>query len=76
MGLPAIVGRRSGAAELLRQGENGWICEPDDVSQLAGLMHAAATTGNRLRAAARATAEGYGIDRMARKLTDLYAKLS
>jgi hypothetical protein len=29
-----------------------------------------------LRAAARATAEGYGIDRMARKLTDLYAALA
>ena len=78
MGLPAIVGRRSGAAEAVRQGEGGWICEPEDISGLAQLMREAAraadieTTGG----AARATAEGYGIDDMARKLTDLYAILA
>jgi UDP-glucose:(heptosyl)LPS alpha-1,3-glucosyltransferase len=82
MGLPAIVGRRSGAAETLRDAESGWICEPEDISGLARLMHAAATTacdagtGNALRAAARAKAEEYGIDDMARKLTDLYAKVA
>ena len=82
MGLPAIVGWRSGAAEILRHGENGWICDPEDVSGLARLMHEAAGTvrdagaGNALRAAARASAEDYGIDPMARKLTDLYAALA
>jgi len=82
MGLPAIVGRRSGAAEILRHGENGWICEPGDVAGLAALMRAAAQAaadGGRdaaLRAAARSTAENYGIDDMARKLTDLYATLT
>ena len=81
MGLPVIVGRRSGAAELLRPGENGWICEPDDRSGLAALMRAAARAvrdergANAAGAAARGTAEGYGIDQMARKLTDLYAAL-
>jgi UDP-glucose:(heptosyl)LPS alpha-1,3-glucosyltransferase len=79
MGLPAIVGRRSGAAEVL--GEAGWICEPEDVDGLAQRMRAAARAlasgenGKTLRAAARRTAEGYGIDAMARKLTDLYAAL-
>jgi len=78
MGVPAIVGRRSGAAELLRQGENGWICEPGDIEGLAQLMgEAAAASGdNRLQGAARATAESYGIDQMARSLTDLYAALA
>ena len=76
MGLPAIVGRRCGAAEILRQGESGWICEPEDVTQLADLMRSAATAGDRPRAAARATAEGYGIDAMAQKLTQLYATLA
>jgi UDP-glucose:(heptosyl)LPS alpha-1,3-glucosyltransferase len=82
MGLPAIVGRRSGAAEILQDGENGWICEPEDISGLARLMHAAETTacdpgrGDARRAAARAKAEEYGIDDMARKLTDLYAKVA
>jgi len=69
MGLPAIVGRRSGAAEAVRHGEGGWICEPEDLSGLARLMREAAP-------AARATAEGYGIDDMARKLTELYATLA
>jgi UDP-glucose:(heptosyl)LPS alpha-1,3-glucosyltransferase len=81
MGLPVIVGRRSGAAEILRHGENGWICEPGDVAGLAQLMHAAARVAaddarsEAARAAARSTAEGYGIDEMARKLSDLYATL-
>jgi len=81
MGLPAIVGRRCGAAEVLKHGVSGWICEPEDVAGLAGLMRAAASAlasgdnGRALRAAARRTAEDYGIDAMARRLTDLYAKL-
>jgi UDP-glucose:(heptosyl)LPS alpha-1,3-glucosyltransferase len=82
MGLPAIVGRRSGGAEIVRHAENGWICEPGDVDGLAQLMHAAAHVAgdeNRdaaARAAARGTAESYGIDDMASKLTQLYASLA
>ena len=78
MGVPAIVGRRSGAAEVLRHGESGWICEPDDASGLALLMRAAADAARAegMRGAARTAAENYGIDDMARKLTDLYATLA
>lgn len=77
MGLPAIVGRRSGAAEVLRHGKGGWICEPGDLAGLARLMREAAqAAGEETGAAARATAEDYGIDDMARKLTDLYATLA
>jgi UDP-glucose:(heptosyl)LPS alpha-1,3-glucosyltransferase len=78
MGLPVIVGRRSGAAEMVRHGEGGWICEPGDIPGLARLMReAAGAAGNQAAGtAARATAEGYGIDDMARKLTDLYAALA
>jgi UDP-glucose:(heptosyl)LPS alpha-1,3-glucosyltransferase len=78
MGVPAIVGRRSGAAEILRSGENGWICEPGDVPGLAELMRAAADAARTesMSSAARAVAEHYGIDDMARKLTDLYATLA
>ncbi|HEY8068195.1 MAG TPA: glycosyltransferase family 4 protein [Burkholderiales bacterium] len=77
MGLPAIVGRRSGAAEVMRHGQGGWICEPGDLAGLARLMREAAqAAGDETGAAARATAEGYGIDDMARKLTDLYATLA
>ncbi len=78
MGLPAIAGRRSGAAEMLRHGEGGWICEPGDIPGLARLMREAALAAGSAAAgaAARATAEGYGIDDMARKLTELYASLA
>jgi UDP-glucose:(heptosyl)LPS alpha-1,3-glucosyltransferase len=81
MGLPAIVGRCSGAAEIMRHGDNGWICEPEDIGGLANLMHVAARVAaddnkrEAARAAARSTAESYGIDEMARKLTDLYGML-
>ncbi len=79
MGLPAIVGRRSGAAEVVRHGESGWICEPGDVDGLARLMgEAARSSGEAVRGmenAARRAAEACGIDEMARKLTELYATL-
>jgi len=72
-----IVSRRSGAAELVRAGENGWVCEAHDEIGLASLLaHAAASAQDeKMRAAARASAEGFGIDEMARKLTELYAAL-
>jgi UDP-glucose:(heptosyl)LPS alpha-1,3-glucosyltransferase len=78
MGLPAIVGRRSGAAEILRHGESGWICEPGDVPGLARLMSEAALAARDTKAgaAARSTAEHHGIEDMARKLSVLYASLA
>ena len=78
MGLPSIVSRRSGAAEILQHGESGWICEPADAPGLARLMSEAvgAARGTEVSAAARAAAEDYGIDNMARKLTELYSTLT
>jgi UDP-glucose:(heptosyl)LPS alpha-1,3-glucosyltransferase len=78
MGLPAIVGRRCGAAEILRPGESGWICDPDDRDGLAHLLREAARApgDNSRPAAARAAAEAYGIDAMALRLTELYASLA
>lgn len=75
MSLPVIVGRRSGAAELVRAGENGWVCDPEDVAGLARLMQQAAVASGRMDAAARLTAERYGLDEMAGKLTRLYGAL-
>ena len=77
MGVPGIVSRQCGVAELLRPGENGWICEPHDAAGLAALLATAAgeARGEGMAAAARATAEGLGIDEMAEKLTTLYATL-
>jgi UDP-glucose:(heptosyl)LPS alpha-1,3-glucosyltransferase len=77
MGLPAIVSRRCGAAEIIESGANGWVCEPDDVAGIARLMRAAdeAIRSEHMAAAARASAERFGIDAMAAKLTELYSTL-
>jgi UDP-glucose:(heptosyl)LPS alpha-1,3-glucosyltransferase len=78
MGLPAIVGRRSGAAEIVRHGECGWICEPGGVGALAHMMREAADIagGTAAAEAARAASERYGIDDMTRKLIRLYDALA
>ena len=77
MGVPIIVSRRCGAAELLREGANGWLCEPADARGLAGLMRLAAERAHDrdLKAAARASAEPFGVEAMARELQQLYAGL-
>jgi len=77
MGLPVIVGRRSGAVEIVEAG-SGWTCDPGDVPGLALAMRAAARAAQLpgAAAAARGVAERYGIDDMARKLNALYASLT
>ncbi len=78
MGLPAIVGRRSGAAEIVQHGESGWVCDPGDAAGLARLMQEAAETAasGRAASAARSTAERYGMDDMSRRLLELYRTLA
>lgn len=81
MGLPALVGRCSGAAEVVEDGVNGWVCDPSDPAGLAVLMQRAsgaagdAPRREAMQAAARRTAERFGLDAMARQLTELYGKL-
>ena len=81
MGLPALVGQCSGAAEIIEAGTNGWVCDPADSAGLARLMQrASAEVGNAsrragLRLAARRTAERFGLEAMARQLTTLYGTL-
>ena len=77
MGVPAVVSRRCGTAELMREGENGWICEPNDAAGLAALLRpaAAAARAERMLAAARSSAEHCGMDDMAKRLSELYTAL-
>ena len=77
MGLPAIVSERCGAAEIIESGVNGWICPPDDVQGIAGLMQQAdlELRNKSFETAARATAERFGVDAMAAELKLLYEKL-
>ena len=75
-GLPVIVSRQCGAAEIVEHGRSGWVCDADAPESLATLMiEAAAAPRAQLGAAARATAEGFGVDRMASRMIDLYEKL-
>jgi UDP-glucose:(heptosyl)LPS alpha-1,3-glucosyltransferase len=77
MGLPVIVSARCGAAEVVEPGRNGWICQPDDVPGIARLLEEAerALRAGRPGEAARATAERFGIDAMAKQLVELYKTL-
>jgi UDP-glucose:(heptosyl)LPS alpha-1,3-glucosyltransferase len=78
MGLPVIVSNHAGAAEIIVHGVNGWVCEPDDPAGLARLMREAdgAMRNGALPAAARASAERYGMDAMAGNLAALYERLA
>lgn len=75
MGLPAIVSRRTGAAEIVEDG--GWVCEPDDPAGLAALLQEAdrATRDDEASRRARRVAERYGMEEMALKLAALYKEL-
>jgi UDP-glucose:(heptosyl)LPS alpha-1,3-glucosyltransferase len=78
MGLPAIVGRRCGAAEIIQPGVNGWMCEADDAAGLARLMHEAdrALREGGIGAAPRSSVERFGLDSMAGELVSLYRELA
>jgi UDP-glucose:(heptosyl)LPS alpha-1,3-glucosyltransferase len=80
MGLPAIVSTQCGAAELVRTGDNGWVCAPDDAAALAACMQEAAElafspAGQVAGEAARRSAESFGIDMMAEQMVALYRAL-
>jgi UDP-glucose:(heptosyl)LPS alpha-1,3-glucosyltransferase len=77
MGLPAIVSARSGAAEAIEAGVNGWLCDADDARGLARLLRGAdeALRAASMAAAVRSSAERFDIDAMARELAALYARL-
>ncbi len=78
MGMPVVVSERSGAAEVVRSGENGWVCKPDDVPALARIMHDTdrAMRDDRMQQAARASAERYGLEEANQQFAELYAKLA
>ncbi|PWB55434.1 MAG: glycosyl transferase family 1 [Nitrosomonadales bacterium] len=76
-GLPVITSTKSGAAELVRAGENGFVCDALDQNGLASVMARLADQSARLRlgAAARETVTHLAPENMARQLLDLYRNL-
>lgn len=76
-GLPVITSSKSGAAELVREGANGFVCDALDSSCLAAAMVKLAdhATRSRMGAAARETVAQLSQENMARQLLDLYRNL-
>ena len=76
-GLPAITSTKSGGAELIRDGINGYVCPADDVAALAHHMRSmmSADTQRSHGIAARQTAENFTLEAMSAQLTSLYSSL-
>ncbi len=76
-GLPVITSPTSGACDLVRPGESGFVVDALDVAGLARRMDELARPGaaEAMSAAARAAALPLSIEAMAEKLTDLYLGL-
>jgi len=75
-GLPVITSLKSGAAELIENGANGYACDALDVPALAAHLRAVTPESARtLGARARATVEPMSLGRMSGELLDLYNKL-
>jgi len=68
-GLPVLCSRLAGCADdLLRPGENGWLCDPADPDDLLDTLRSALTCDHRHRlgAAARETLERFRPEAMAK----------
>lgn len=77
-GLPIVTSTTCGAQEWVKAGENGWVVDAVNETELAGrLDDLAALAGNAAaRAAARASAEPLTLPAMADRLLALYRSLS
>lgn len=78
-GLPLITSSKSGAAEIIAEGENGYVCDALDgaclrqrMAEFTRLPPERRATMNQL---ARRAAEPFSLDAMSTKLLDLYQTL-
>lgn len=76
-GVPVITSSKCGAAELIRDGENGYVCDALDSSALVERMRQLADRekGERIGKAARDTVAGLHLETMSDKLLELYRSL-
>ena len=77
-GLPVVTSPKSGAAELIEDGVNGYVCDAVDEVALAERMRRLAVPGARavLGAAARRAVEPLTLERMGDQLLDCYRSLA
>lgn len=77
-GLPLLTSHGCGAAEWIKEGVNGWVrdaLDSDGYQQVIGHWLQGREQGVDYSAAARATAEPYTLERMAKELQALYRDL-
>ncbi len=74
-GLPVVTSTTSGAAELIRAAENGFVVDALNIEALAQSLEAAISAGESMAAAARAIAEALPISATAENLLALYRRL-
>ncbi|VEB40733.1 Lipopolysaccharide core biosynthesis protein rfaG [Chromobacterium violaceum] len=77
-GLPVLTTRQCGAAEFVRQGENGWVCDAFDEEALARSVAewlSASRNWPVLAEAARRSVEGLSLGAMAERMLNCYRDL-
>ncbi len=76
-GLPVVTSHKSGAAELVKEGENGFVCDALDHERLVAAMRCLCATdaARRMGEAARRAVEPLTLDAMGEKLVALYGEL-
>jgi len=76
-GLPLITSTKCGAAELIENGKNGFVCDALDRAGLEAAMKTllSADKQTALGRAARQTVEAFSLDNMAGELVKLYKTL-
>jgi len=78
-GLPVVVTRTGGAAELVAEGVNGWSFAWGDVDALTGHLRRLAADrdlARRMGAASRARAAAFSWDAAARRYLELFQALA
>jgi glycosyltransferase involved in cell wall biosynthesis len=77
LGLPVVATAVDGAAEIVKEGVNGYLCQPGDLEAMADRVGALLEDGalrRRLGAAARRSVGGdFGFDALVRRSQALYA---
>jgi len=76
-GLPVITSNKSGAAELVENGKNGFVCDALDIGGLAAAMTHLLNPdrATAMGAAARDAVEPYNLETMGENLLELYRRL-
>jgi UDP-glucose:(heptosyl)LPS alpha-1,3-glucosyltransferase len=74
-GLPVVTSNTCGAAELIKEGENGFVCGAMDPEALAGYLDILSGPDRLDPAAVRNSVGHLGLDAMAQQLSTLYGTL-